>query len=56
MATRTITLVASTDTNGVPISFVFSETGTGVTATATSETNAVNVLRDILERKRLDLP
>lgn len=56
MATRTITLTVNTDTMNVPISFVFAESGTGVTLAATSEIGAVNVLHDILERKRLDLP
>jgi len=56
MATRTITLVVTTDTMNVPNQYTFSETGTAVTTVATSEIGAANMLHDILERKRIDLP
>jgi len=55
MATRTITLVVTTDSFGVPYTFSFTETGGGgFTAVATSEQAAAILLKDILERKRID--
>ena len=55
MATRTIQLVVTTDSFGVPVSFAFTETGAGgFTLTASSEQGAAILLHDILEKKRID--